>query len=103
VLRLAADNSCWGHRRIHGELVGLGYQVAASTVWKILHRAGVDPASRRAGPTWRRFLTTQAHILLVCSLDQRPPAPGSRVTELAADKVRRRPILGLINEYSQAA
>lgn len=42
VLRMAAENSTWGHRRIHGGLVGLGYQVAASTVWKILHQAGVD-------------------------------------------------------------
>ena len=47
VLRMAAENPTWGHRRIHGELVGLGYQVAGSTVWKILHQAGVDPAPRR--------------------------------------------------------
>jgi hypothetical protein len=66
VLRLAAENSCWGHRRIHGELVGLGYQVAAGTIWKILHQAGVDPAPRRAGPTWQQFLTTHAHTLLAC-------------------------------------
>ena len=30
VLRLAAENSFWGYRRIHGELAGLGYQIAAS-------------------------------------------------------------------------
>ena len=66
VLRLAAENPTWGHRRIQGELVGLGYQVAASTVWKILHQAGVDPAPRRAGPTWQQFLTAQAHTMLAC-------------------------------------
>jgi transposase InsO family protein len=66
ILRLAAENPSWGHRRIQGELVGLGYQIAASTVWKILHRAGVDPAPRRSGPSCKQFLTTQAHTILSC-------------------------------------
>src|SRR6476661_10787338 len=64
VLRLAAENPSWGYRRIHGELVGLGHQVAASTVWTILKTAGLDPAPRRTGPTWRQFLSAQAHAIL---------------------------------------
>jgi transposase InsO family protein len=66
VLRLAVENPPWGHRRVQGELARLGYQIAASTVWKILHQAGVDPAPRRTGPTWQQFLTAQAHTILAC-------------------------------------
>ena len=64
VLRMARENPSWGYRRIHGELVGLGHRVAASTVWKILRCADLDPAPRRPGPTWRQFLATQAHAIL---------------------------------------
>jgi putative transposase len=64
VLRLAAENCSWGYRRIHGELAGLGYQVAASTVWSILKRGGIDPAPRRDGPSWRHFLRVQARGIL---------------------------------------
>jgi hypothetical protein len=38
---MAAENSSWGYRRIHGELALLGVTVAASTVWEILKAAGV--------------------------------------------------------------
>jgi putative transposase len=54
----------WGHRRVQGELVRLGHRIAASTVWQILHDAGIDPAPRRSGPTWRQFLTAQAKAVL---------------------------------------
>ena len=53
-----------GYRRIHGELAGLGHQVAASTVWKILKAAGINPAPQWSGPSWRQFLTAQAHAIL---------------------------------------
>jgi putative transposase len=45
-------------------LIGLGYTVAAATVWKILKSAGLDPSPRRAGPTWSQFLRAQAHTIL---------------------------------------
>src|SRR6187549_899749 len=64
VLRMARENPHWGYRRIHGELIGLGHPVAASTIWTILKDAGLDPAPRRAGPTWRQFLSEQAHAIL---------------------------------------
>ena len=66
VLQMARDNPTWGHRRIQGELAGLGHRVAARTVWEILHRAGVDPAPQRGGPTWRQFLTAEAHAIMAC-------------------------------------
>src|SRR3954465_9667219 len=52
VLRLAHENSSWGYRRIHGELLALGIKVAASTVWEILKEAGIDPAPQRISQTW---------------------------------------------------
>src|SRR3954454_7296432 len=82
VLRLATENPTWGYRRIHGELAGLGYRIGASTVWKILHTAGIDPSPRRAGPSWTEFLRGQAHAILACDLfhlDTTTPAPAVRV------------------------
>jgi len=68
MVRLATENPTWGYRRVHGELAGLGYQIGASTVWTILNAAGIDPAPRRAAPTWAQFLHAQAHGILACDL-----------------------------------
>ncbi|WP_446220001.1 integrase core domain-containing protein [Micromonospora sp. IBHARD004] len=66
MLRLAEENPTWGCRRIQGDLIGFGYRIAASTVWKILTQAGLDPAPRRSGPTWAQFLSGQAEGILAC-------------------------------------
>jgi putative transposase len=60
VVRLARENPLWGHRRTHGELMKLGVMIAPSTVWEILHSAGIDPVPRRSGPGWRQFLRARA-------------------------------------------
>ena len=49
---------------MHGELAGLGYRMAPSTVWRILRQANLDPAPLCSGPTWRQFLSAQAHTIL---------------------------------------
>jgi putative transposase len=53
-----------GYRRIHGELTGLGHKLAPSTVWQILKDAGIDPAPRRSGQSWRGFLDAQSKTIL---------------------------------------
>jgi transposase InsO family protein len=35
-------------------------------VWEILTAAGVDPAPRRVGPTWRQLLAAQAKEIIAC-------------------------------------
>jgi hypothetical protein len=84
VLRLARENPGWGYRRIHGELLVLGVQVAASTVWEILKEAGIDPAPERGSSTWTDFLRSQADALLACDFLE-------TVTLSGGAAVRRRP------------
>jgi len=66
VLRLADENPRWGYQRIVGELAGLGVQVGASTVAKILRQAGAPPAGGRARLCWREFLRAQAQTMIAC-------------------------------------
>jgi hypothetical protein len=63
-MHMATQNPAWGHRRVQGELSKPGHQITASAVWQILRDAGTDPAPRRAGPTWKQFLTAQARGII---------------------------------------
>jgi transposase len=66
VLRMARENPRWGYPWIAGELLKLGLRVSPSTVRRLLLAAGLRPAPRRSGPSWRDFLRQQAASLLAC-------------------------------------
>jgi len=97
VLRLARENPEWGYRRIHGELAGLGVNVAASTVWEILKASGIDPAPRRTGPTWSQFLRSQAEGILACDFFSVDLLDGTQayVLTVIGHATRRISILGV--------
>jgi putative transposase len=83
ILRLARENPEWGYRRIHGELAGLGVNMAASTAQEILKNPGIDPAPRRTGPTWQQFLRSQADAILACDFFTADLPDGTQACILA--------------------
>jgi putative transposase len=97
VLRLARENSSWGYRRVHGELLVLGVKVAPSTVWEILRTAGIDPAPDRTATTWAEFLRSQATALLAADFIETVTLTGVRMYILAVIEhaSRRIRILGV--------
>jgi putative transposase len=97
VLRLAREDPSWGYRRIHGELAGLGVKIAASTLWEILNKAGMDPAPRRTAPTWPLFLRSQAEPILACDFFTAELLDGAQAYVLAVIEhaTRRVRILGV--------
>ena len=97
VRRLARENPGWGYRRIHGELAGLGINVAASTVWEILRASGIDPGRRQTVPTWPQFLRSQAEAILACDFFTVDLLDGTQACVLAVIEhaTRRISILGL--------
>jgi putative transposase len=96
VLRLARENPRWGYRRLHGELLVLGVEVAPSTVWEILRDAGIDPAPERGATTWAAFLRSQAEVLLACDFFETVTLSGARLYVFAVIEhaTRRIRILG---------
>ena len=63
VIRLGSENRGWGCVRVQGELAKLGIRVGATTVRRILRRAGLGPAPRRP-ESWGDFLHSQAAGIL---------------------------------------
>jgi putative transposase len=96
VRRLARENPDWGYRRIHGEMAGLGVNVAASTVWEILKASGIGPA-RQSGPNWSQFLRSQAEAILACDFFTADLLDGTQAYVLAVIEhaTRRIRILGV--------
>jgi hypothetical protein len=74
VLRLARETPRWGYPRIAGELLKLGVRVSPSTVRRLFLAAGLEPAPRRSGPSWKEFLRQQAASTLACDFLHRGDA-----------------------------
>ena len=60
-----------------------GHLIAPSTVWEILTAAGIDPAPRRTGPSWREFLTAQAEGIIASDFFHVDTVLGTRLYALA--------------------
>ncbi|SCE00680.1 hypothetical protein GA0115240_13528 [Streptomyces sp. DvalAA-14] len=80
---------------MHGELLVLEVNVAASTVWEILQDAGIPPAPERASSTWADFLHSQADALLASDFFETATLSGARLYVFAViEHANRRRTLG---------
>ena len=69
VVRMAVENPQWGYTRIRGALSNLGHEIARTTVKRILHDHGIDPAPERSRRMlWKTFLQAPWEGLTACDL-----------------------------------
>ena len=69
VVRMAVEHPQWGYTRIRGALSHLGHEIARTTVKRILHDHGIDPAPERSRRLpWKTFLQAHWEGLTACDL-----------------------------------
>ena len=69
VVRMASENPTWGYTRIRGALLNLGHKIARTTVKRVLHDHGIDPAPERSRRMpWKTFLQAHWDGLAACDL-----------------------------------
>src|SRR6266542_1647189 len=95
IVRMARENPRWGCVRIKGELQGLGISVSATTIRTIIRRAGLGPAPRRDGPSWRQFLAAQAKGIVACDFLTIETVFLKTLYVLVFMHIRTRQILGI--------
>lgn len=65
IVRMARENPGWGYTRLRDSLVGLGHEIARTTVARVLRDRGLEPApERRRRTSWREFLEAHWEALL---------------------------------------
>jgi hypothetical protein len=64
IIRMARENPSWGYFRLRGELLKLGYPVAATSIRSALLAARIPPAPQRSGMSWKQFLRAHAESVI---------------------------------------
>jgi transposase InsO family protein len=62
IIRIKRENRLWGPKRIHGELLKLGFQVSETTVRNVLRKAKIEPWDGTSSGTWKEFLKRHEDI-----------------------------------------
>ena len=67
VLRMKADNPCWGYGHIHGELKGLGFKVSWQTVRRMMIEHGLlDGPKHKKKMPWSTFIKAHFESIGAC-------------------------------------